>query len=262
MTINTLKPFGVAISGMDIRQPTKFQAMDLRKVIAENGFAVFKNQQIDDTAFVDFLRQLGTLTFTKGEKAVADFPDLNIVTNVGRSRPPRSVWHTDTSYVKQPPAFTALRIIETPKSGGATLISDMYAVFEALPERMKERLATSKVLHQATGVEDATTTWHPLFRRHPLSNRVSLFLSTPARCTALSERTIAESEQIITALYEFAQQERFVYEHQWEENDILIWDNRCTLHRGDHSETVGNRTLHRGMVAGEIPIAAFEYSLV
>ncbi|MEM9990922.1 MAG: TauD/TfdA family dioxygenase, partial [Bacteroidota bacterium] len=120
----------------------------------------------------------------------------------------------------------------------------------------KAALANTKVLHQASGVQDATTTWHPLFRKHPVSGRTSIFLSTPKRCVALSGHEPAESERIIAELYAFAQKERFVYRHHWQSGDVLLWDNRCTMHRGDHSATVGNRVLHRGMVAGEVPVAA------
>lgn len=256
MQITNLEPFGCSITQIDLRHVNDVTAQRIGQATAERGFSVIREQyELDDKNFARFLQQIGPAMFTKGETAVPHYPTLNIVTNVGRDRPPRSVWHSDTSYVSEPPAYTALRIIEVPERGGATLIADQHAAYDALDDNTKERLAETTVLHGATGVPDATTHRHPLLRQHLETDRPTIFLSTPKRCTALSGHTPQQSRSIIENLYAFGTQDRFVYRHNWQAGDVLIWDNRRTLHRGDHSEVVGHRTLHRGMVRGEKPVA-------
>ncbi|MGB3297040.1 MAG: TauD/TfdA family dioxygenase [Phormidesmis sp.] len=108
---------------------------------------------------------------------------------------------------------------------------------------------------------EVSCTWHPLFRRHPVSGRTVLVLSTPVlstpeRCQKLSN--ISNDKQAIAALYKRFTRWHQVYRHAWQPDDVVVWDNRCTMHRADHSQVVGDRTLHRGLVAGEAPIPAFQ----
>ena len=251
MDFRALSPFGVELNGVEIN---KLQAQDidvLKNALANHGFVVFRNQSADDADFVTFLDRLGQLTFTIGETPVSHQPELNIVSNVGRATPPRSVFHTDTSYITQPPAYTALRAVTIPASGGGTLFSDQYRAYETLPSAVRERLADVRVLHVVSGLtlnEGETQCWHPLFKRHPLSGRLALFLSTPARCQAISGIAAEEASRIIGLLYQHSIRHYRLYRHQWQPNDIIIWDNRCTMHRADHSAVIGDRVLHRGLV--------------
>jgi taurine dioxygenase len=202
------------------------------------------------------LRALGELTFTAGETPVAGAPDLNLISNVGRSTPPRSVFHTDTSYVARPPAFTALRAVRLPRAGGTTLFSDQVRAAATLPARIRAALSGRTVRHglAATGAEGSQR--HPLFRRHPVTSEVALFLSTPERCTELSGVDRATSERAIDALYRHSIRPTRLYRHTWRAGDIVIWDDRLTMHRADHTDVDGDRVLHRGLVLGEVPIPA------
>ncbi|MEL6160800.1 MAG: TauD/TfdA family dioxygenase [Cyanobacteria bacterium J06627_32] len=255
-----LSPFGVEFCGLSVKAISPGQIDFLKHCLAESGVVVIREQNIDDSAFVDFLKRLGPLTFTRGETPVLHHPWLNVVSNVGRDRPPVSVFHTDTSYVAAPPAYTALRAVIPPKSGGETLFSNQYRAYISLPEGVRLRLRDTRVLHVVTGVVlengEALQTWHPLFRRHPISNKIALYLSTPDRCRDLSDDLfdIEESQRIIRILYKHSIRSHQLYRHRWHQGDIVIWDNRCTLHRADHSQVVGDRVLHRGLVAGEVPI--------
>ena len=89
----------------------------LRGPLAEHGVLLFADQSLDDDAFVAFLRSFGELTFTKGGSHVDGHPDLNVVSNVGRATPRKSAFHVDTSYVRDPPAYTALRAVQIPERG-------------------------------------------------------------------------------------------------------------------------------------------------
>ena len=184
-------------------------------------------------------------------------PDLNVVSNVGRATKPRSVWHTDSSYFEQPPAFTALRAVTVPESGGATLFSDQYAAADRLDAELRERLVGRNVRHRVSGLADQDgESRHPLLRRHPVTGRTALYLSTPERCDAIDGYEDGDAQALLSDLYEMSTAEEGLFRHVWQPGDVVIWDDRSTLHRADHSATVGDRVLHRAMVAGETPLAA------
>ncbi len=256
MHVRPLRPFGVEISGIDCGGEA-FDPGELAVILARARVAVFRDQRLDDAGLVRFLERFGPLTFTQGEVLVPGQPMLNRVTNAGRATPPRSVFHTDTSYVARPPALTALSPRRLPRAGGATLFSDQVGAAARLPARLRRCLDGRRVLHRASGLEGvADEAWHPLFRRHPLTGEVALYLSTPERCTAIEGVGPEVGRRLIALLYRASTRARALYRHAWREGDLLMWDNRVTMHRADHDGVAGERTLHRGMVAGEAPITA------
>ncbi len=239
-------------SGKSLSEVTDQQTSDIKAALADYGVVVFHNQALNDTDFANFLARLGRLTFTEGEKHVLNEPRLNVVSNKGRKTLPRSVFHTDTSYVTNPPSFTSLKIIECPTSGGETLFTNQYQAYNDLEDKMKEELANAEVLHQVTGINQAenqlseTQTWHPLFLTHPISGKKTIYLSTPERCVAIRQTSLGN--EVIKQLYDYATEDKRIYRHRWQPGDIVIWDNRCTLHCADHSAVVGDRVFYRGMV--------------
>jgi taurine dioxygenase len=251
----TLSPFGIEANEISISDITDRDLASVKHVIANHGLLVFRKQTVSDNDFVAFLSRLGSMTFTAGEIPVSHQPALNVVSNIGRDLPPRSVFHTDTSYVARPPAFTALRAVTIPASGGATLFSDQYRAYETLPSTVKEQLAKARVLHvmSALARDDSqeNQSWHPLFLRHPLTGRLALFLSTPERCQAISGMTVDKAQRLVRLLYQHSIRHYRLYRHRWQPGDITIWDNRCTMHRADHSRVIGDRVFHRGLVLGE-----------
>lgn len=256
MKVQPLAPFGAEVTGIDCADPAIDHAA-LARQIASTRVAVLRDQACDDEQFVRFLSGFGPLVFTTGETPVAHAPLLNIVSNVGRDRPPVSQFHTDSSYFSAPPSFTALRPVLLPEQGGATLFCDQVRTAKALPPRLSACLAGRKVLHRCSGLDGIDDKhWHPLFREHPLTGETALYLSTPARCVAVEGLEPATADRIVALLYRRSFRPANVYRHNWRAGDILIWDNRVTMHRADHSAVCGPRTLHRGMVAGEVPLPA------
>ncbi len=251
--------FGIELTEIEIGTIGDEDISRLKELLARNGVVAIRNQSIDDAEFVTFLQRLGSLTFTAGEQPVPQQPWLNIVSNIGRVAPPRSVFHTDTSYVAQPPAYTALKAVKLPESGGETLFSNQYQAFETLPQSVKKKLLNTSVLHVASGVtpqaDRENQAWHPLFRQHPISGQIALFLSTPERCQAITGLDLIQSQRAIRILYQHSIRPSRLYRHHWRPGDVVIWDNRCTMHRADHTQVVGDRVLHRGLIAGEAPLA-------
>jgi taurine dioxygenase len=109
------------------------------------------------------------------------------------------------------------------------------------------------VRHVVSGLDlddDAETeAEHPVFRRHPVSGRTSLYLSTPQRCVGISGMADDEARETIEFLYAHSTAEDNVHRHRWSPGDVVMWDNGCVLHRADHGGVVGDRVMHRGMVA-------------
>jgi taurine dioxygenase len=253
MQTHVLEPLGALVTDLQVGELDPIEARRVAELLAHNGVLILPGQDADDRRFLAFLSSLGPLTFTKGETPVADFPDLNVVSNVGRATPPRSSWHVDTSYVREPPAYTALRVVEVPAQGGETLFSDQYAAYETLDGHLRDELAGRSITHVASGVDlgdgDEHEAAHPVFRRHPISASTALYLTTPARCRAISGLSEERSRELIEHLYVHSTREENVLRHAWAPGDVVIWDNGCVLHRADHSGVAGDRVLHRGLVA-------------
>lgn len=254
MHTTVLSPVGVEVTDLALTDVDAGTVPALRQLLAEHGVAVLPGQTVGDDEFLGFLRRFGELMFTAGETPLDGFPDLNVISNVGRTTPPRSVFHVDTSYVRVPPAYTALRAVTIPERGGQTLFTNQYRAYETLPDELRARLAGRTITHRVSGVDvdgpQETEAEHQVFRKHPLSGRTSLYLSTPERCVAISGMTDTEATATIAALYAHSTTPDNTYRHAWAPGDVVMWDNGCVLHKADHAGVVGDRVMHRGMVAG------------
>ncbi len=253
-----LQPFGVEVINAEIASASATDVATILDLAVRHRVVVIRGQlTASDGDFVRFLARFGKLTFTDGEAPVPAANDLNIVSNVGRTTPPRSVFHTDTSYIPCPPSFGALRAVTVPGAGGSTLFSDQVRAAADLPTRVREWLRGRTVRHgvrQAEGLDRHVR--HPLLARHPVTGEIALFLSTPERCSALSGVDDATSARIIRLLYERSIRGAGLLTHIWRPGDIVLWDNRATMHRADHRHVIGDRILHRGLIQGDVPIAA------
>lgn len=248
-----LDPVGVIVEDLPA-ELADADVAEVRRLLADHGVVVVRDRPLDDDAFLALLRRFGEPVFTVGETPVPGHPDLNVITNAGRTTPPRSVFHVDTSYVSRPPAYTALRAVTVPDQGGQTLFTNQYRAYDTLPGDLRERLDGRTVRHEVTGVdpgdEQEHAADHPVFRPHPVSGRTALYLSTPQRCTAISGLPDDEAREVIEQLYAHSTRDDNVLRHEWRPDDLVMWDNGCVLHKADHSGVVGERTMHRGMVDG------------
>ncbi|MFB1297727.1 TauD/TfdA dioxygenase family protein [Mycobacterium sp. pW049] len=253
MHANALTPLGAEVTGIRVDTLDAPAVQWMRTVLAEHGVVILRDQQVDDDALLRFLKSFGDIQFTVGETPVSTHPDLNVVTNVGRSRPPRSTFHVDTSYVRTPPAYTALRAVTVPEEGGQTLFSNQYRAHDTLPDNIRDGLVGRVVTHVATGVTltdgQESAAEHPVLHRHPVSGRTSLYLSALQRCASLSGMSADQSAETLSYLLAFSTRVDNVLRHHWAPGDVVMWDNRCVMHCADHSGVVGDRVLHRGMVS-------------
>ncbi len=251
MKHEVLEPVGVRVTQLNLAAVQASEVDRLAQLLAEHGAVILPNQSIDDADFRAFLSAFGELVFTEGETPVDGFPDLNVISNVGRETPPKSTFHVDTTYVPQPPAYTALRAVEVPKTGGQTLFSNQYVAYDSLPGETRASIENRTATHIMTGLDGiyAASADHPLVRVHPTSGRKALYLSTPARCVSVSGMPDGQAAQLIRSLVDHSTRETNVYRHSWSPGDVVMWDNRCVMHCADHNGVVGDRVMHRGMVA-------------
>lgn len=258
MKTEILDPVGVRVTGVRVADDPTAPVPELRGLLAEHGVAVLPGQVLDDDAFLAFLRAFGELTFTEGEQPLDGYPDLNVISNVGRwdtGTPPKSNFHVDTSYVSRPPAYTSLRAVQVPSQGGATQFTNQYRAAETLPDDLRRRVEGRTITHVVTGLDaevlgdSETSAEHPILRPHPVTGREALYLTSPARCASVSGLDQEASDALVAELLTHSTRPDNTLDHRWAPDDLVVWDNGCVLHRADHAGVVGDRVMHRGMVA-------------
>lgn len=263
---------GAAIVGLDLREPlsgtTKRAVYD---AFIRYHVLCFRDQHLDHDQQIAFSEQFGTLERHMAMNRGTVHPLVHIVTNLGADGKPTgkvasTLWHSDKSFRPQPSLATILHALQMPPDGGETCFANMIAAYEALPEAERTALDDVRVVHsweisraragaKATPEEiaDAPPMTHPLVRTIPETGRKALFMGEHA---AYFEGQPEEAGRVrLEKLVEHAVQERFVYRHQWKPGDLLMWDNRCLLHRAgtDFDAARFPRVLQRTCLRGTAP---------
>ena len=285
LTVRRLHPsLGAEVRGVDFRKPLAAPTVAaLEQAWAEHLVLVFPQQPITDRQHVEVTRYFGEpeifhQSILKSSKVREIFRVSNTDED-GNIMPPAHPtmqqlssarrWHTDSSYRVQPAIGSLLHGIEVSRSGGVTCFTNMYEVYAALPERLKSKVHGRRAQHDFGLLSDLTgapkptaaereampPVWQPLVRRHPVTRRESLYIS-PIYNNAIEGMGDAEAMDLIAELAEFAGQERFVFRHQWSTDDIVMWDNRCTMHYVTPHDPQERRVMHRTTIAGEEPVIA------
>ena len=282
MEVKTLEgPFGAEILGLDLARPlTAGEREAAGRAFAENVVLCFRGQEFDrPEQFLAAVRNLGepmppvTATYRlPGFEAIEELTNEATDRRTGDRTPLRrgGSWHTDHSNLECPPKATVLHAIEVPEEGGNTEFTSLYLAYEALPDDEKETLrerrafhaylsrrAPRKLLTRTKDEEEGSSgCWQPLVRLHPETGRKSLYLN-PMRCDAVEGMGREDGDALLDRLYGHCDRARFRYSHKWRPGDVLIWDNRCALHRATFDFDQGKRRyLHRIMLRGERPVPA------
>ncbi len=275
---------GAEISGFDASEISGGNLIgELREAVNEaGGLLVLRDQKLTPQQHVDFSRAFGPL-FGEAEELQntvkpylhPDFPQIYRVSNKvvegkpqGRQRA-GTYWHSDVSFRKKPAMMSILYGIEVPPLGGDTVFTNMTLAYDALSDAMKEMIAPLRALHHFAGasnaawshesvdeddLEGANVAEHPVVRVHAETGARSLFVN-PGNTSHLIGFSPEESRALLGFLYEHAIQPEFQYRHRWCPRDLIIWDNRCTLHYAI-SDYDADRYMHRTTVIGEEPVAA------
>ena len=238
---------------------------------------LFRDQELSDEDLVAFSRRFGELDWApvqeSGRRFVEGHPEIYVVSNVvengvsiGSLGAGEATWHTDMSYLEVPPKASMLYALEVPSSGGDTYFNNMYAAYESLPEKIRRRIEGLSLKHDGTynsggylrqgvtAVDDPKTspgTYHPLVSTHPETRRRALYLGR-RRNAYLGGLSLAESESLLDELWSYATRAELAWGHQWRAGDLVLWDNRCTMHRRDSFDAASRRVMHRTQIRDEV----------
>ena len=161
---------------------------------SRHGFAVARSESMSAEALAEMTTGIGPLMFTPGERPHPDNAFVFVVTNRGRSDVPRSVFHSDTSYVLQPPSFTVLAAVEIPASGGETVFINQFEAWQSAGSALRRQLQGVEFLHVASRVPDPDKAgegaWHPVVRRHPTTGQDALYVSALRAACARTPATV------------------------------------------------------------------------
>lgn len=282
----TVTPTGAAlgaeVAGVDLRQVTDAQFAAILAAWAAHDVLLFRSQALSPDDLIAFSRRFGELDHApiqeNGRRFVEGRPELYVVSNVlGADGQPigslgagEAVWHTDMSYLPSPPKASMLYALEIPPAGGDTHFCSMSAAWAALPAALQARIAGLRVKHDGTynsggfvraGVtptDDPRTSpgaLHPLVCRHPETGRPGLYLGR-RRNAYIDGLDLAESEALLDALWAEATRPAHAWAHRWRVGDLVLWDNRSTMHRRDPFDAAARRIMHRTQVKGSAPPAA------
>jgi taurine dioxygenase len=242
----------------------------------DHSVVLIRGQTLSDHDLIAFSRRFGDLDFApiqeNGRRFVEGMPEIYIVSNVkvngeaiGSLGDGEAVWHTDMSYLDLPPKASMLYALEIPPRGGNTSFCSMYAIYEALPATLKARIAGLRIKHDGTynsggyvrqGVtptDDPRASpgaLHPLVCTHPDTGRRMLYLGR-RRNAYIAGLELAASEALLDELWSHVARPEFAWEHVWRVGDLVLWDNRCTMHRRDAFDPNARRIMHRTQIKGD-----------
>jgi taurine dioxygenase len=273
--------FGARIAGLDLRTVTDADFDAIHRAWIDHQVLLFRGQTLSDLDLIAFSRRLGDLDHApiqeNGQRIANGMPEIYVVSNViengeaiGSLGSGEAVWHTDMSYLPAPPKASMLYALEIPPAGGDTWFCDMYAAFEGLPAALRDRVMGLRVKHDGTynsggyvrqGVtptddpRKAPGRLHPLVCTHPESGRRMLYLGR-RRMAWIEGLDLPESEALLDEIWAHATRAEFSFAHRWQVGDLVLWDNRCTMHRRDPFDAAARRVMHRTQVKGVAPPAA------
>jgi len=249
----------------------------IRQAWTDHSVLVFRDVRMDAAQHVAFTRRFGPLHIMEREFNLPGHPEVMVIANEVRDGRPfgsRRVglgWHSDGEDKRIPNAASFLYGMTIPPEGGDTLFADMYAAYEALPDRLRRAIQGRRGRFSRIDMHhvhyphlpalteqqkrDRPDVYHPLVRRHPFSGRKSLFVGRWARDVEGMDPD--EGRALIEALFAFAQRPAFQYRHHWRQYDAVLWDNRCMLHCATgFDEDKHIRHMQRTTLEGEVPVMA------
>jgi taurine dioxygenase len=265
-----------AISGLNLNAPLDPAARAmLRATLHDSLVLCIRDQQLQPVAFHDAMTIFGTPVVRTQLKQHPDCREVNIISSEdrddlgdGKRLVNGAHWHTDDSFMREPCALTMLYGVEVPSTGGDTQFTNMYLAYADLPDDLKRAIDGLKVVHKYNSSRKGTRVAelsaaamaampdaiHPVVRTHPETGRRALYLN-PNRMEQIVGLERKDSDALLDQLTAHATGQKYQYRHRWRRGDLVIWDNRCTMHKANADYPDGERRLmHRIVVAGDVPI--------
>lgn len=244
---------GASVANIDLREPLDDETLAiLHEAFADRGVLVFPGQHLDPPSQEAFARYWGEPLVVPylASHAVPGHPSILRVTNMGKRETLTENWHYDSAYFPDPPPIAILAAQVLPATGGDTMWAGQYDAYDALSPAMQQLLEGLRAAFTGTMVDDdgerrPVVTYHPVVRTHPVTGRKALGCGRIESVTHLEGMTARESRPLLEFLYEHASRPEFVYRHRWSPGDVVMWDNRCTMHYAVHDYEDAERLLHR-----------------
>jgi alpha-ketoglutarate-dependent taurine dioxygenase len=264
MTVERLSPVLAArVERIDLARPLSPEQKDaIWRAFLTHHVLVFPEQSLSRERQFDFAANFGQVEAPEARRANGKRQGVaHVMTNLDvdgnptvRYSPAANYhWHTDKPYQPAPPMLTTLFAVEVPNSGGDTEFANTALAYEALPAATKGRIAGLRVVFRPAFETNQPAVDHPLVRTHPDTGREALYLGNHS--THIRDLPAAESAALLRDLLGHATQPWFVYRHCWRVGDLVMWDNRCLLHRAVLDDDSGKyrRVMHRSLVKGTVP---------
>lgn len=277
--IPTGAALGADVVGVDLSKPV---APEIFRQIEDAWHAHlvlrFRGQPLGDPAFLAFARLFGELdkapVHAKRDANRDPHPEITVMSNIKVNGEPignlgnyEADWHTDMSYNDLAPIGSLLYAIEVPPAGGNTGFSNMYEAWDTLPAALRKAVLGRNCRHdssrnsagelrkgfdEVTDPRDAPGAIHPIVRTHPRTHRNCLFLGRRKSAYVIG-LPLDESEALLDELWTHATQKRFEWYQVWKVGDLVMWDNRCAMHRRDSFDASTRRLMHRTQIKGDRP---------
>ena len=269
------KNFVADIHDVDLNQLSKHNFEIIYNAWLKYGVLRIRDQAIDENQLQAFSARFGPLEevpmgrLSEAEKAKVKNRFVTQLSNIRIDGKPigglgnaKASWHSDMTYVEIPPPASILLGVETPKEGGDTYFANQYAAYNSLPPTLRKRIATLTIKHDAyhtsigklrPGFEafedprDAPGAIHPIVRQHDETGRSVIYLGR-REWAYIPGLELKESETLLDELWQYAARPENVWRQQWRPGDVIIWDNRCVLHRRDEFDPNSRRLMKRCQV--------------
>lgn len=272
---------GADITGLDLANLKPRDIRLFRQAVLDHCVVRLRGYTIDDDKQVELGRYIGALT---GSSVRRDkefdwskkYPELIVISNIKENGETIGVlengelnWHTDLAFDEVPPSLSLLRALEVPETGGNTGFANMYKALESLPPRLRQRISGLRLKHQrshdaqgrprvgfehlsADDVSALPGPVHPIVRTHPDSGREALYLGRRFGGYIMG-LDVTESEKLLDELWHYGTLPENTWHQEWQVGDMMVWDNRSTMHRRDNFPAEQRRRMHRIVVLGSKP---------
>ena len=283
MRVTPLSPsMGAEITDVDLTTLTNEEFAQIRDAFHAHQVIAVRDQALTPAAQMAFSARFGALEDQlNAHYTLPGYPEVLVLSNDMKDGKPIGLidggdfWHSDSSHRPLPSMATILHAVRNPRDGGDTEFANMYAAYDALSDAMKRRIAPLKGIHAVSKLRNTRVTisarrpdakdfyekqkaipdqiW-PLVRTHPATGRKALYLS-PRFTVGIAGLPDDEADAMLDELFAHQIRPEFVYRHKWRDGDLVMWDNRCVMHRATGGYAYPDvRTMHRTVVAGDAPV--------
>lgn len=279
MKVNPLSSYlGAAVHGVDLETIDDALFDQVYSAFLDHQLLVFRNQSLSPEGQLVFSRRLGPLDIhILSQYNHPDYPEIFVLSNEVKNGKPLGItdggsyWHSDFAFRDKPAKATILNSKVIPPEGGNTLFINMYQTYNELDDGLKQRVSGLRAIHryrkkaaaadQGTNVvmnnrqlEATPDVKHPIVRTHPDTGRKALFVH-PGMAAEIDGLSAMDSDALLQRLFDHCTQEKYQYSLKWSPGDVVMWDNRCVMHKATTRELGAQhaRTLFRTTVMGEAP---------